>query len=159
MQRNGIRWNCVFRERRMPSNLLCFRNQIQACSRQSGHVQRLADVASRLRPIGMVVEKRAARSKVEQRHAAQDGQRAPRIPMPEDRPVRVHTLTPFSVPAWTDEDPSWLHEVMLKSDPSESRSASLPTLRASEPGTNATTPQMGNIPKVAKASSRRFSGR
>jgi hypothetical protein len=83
----------------MPSNLLRFGNQIQACSGQGRHVQRLADVASRLRPIRVVVEERAACGKVQQRRAAQDGQRAPRIPVPEDRPVRVHTLTPFSVSA------------------------------------------------------------
>jgi hypothetical protein len=72
MQRNGIRWNCVFRERRMPRHLLRFRNQVQARSCQSGHVQRLANVASRLRPIGVVMEKRTARGKVEQRHATQN---------------------------------------------------------------------------------------
>jgi hypothetical protein len=83
----------------MPCDLLRLRNQVQTCSRQGGHVQRLANVASRLRPIRVVVEKRAARGKVEQRHATQDRQRAPRTPMPEDRPLRVHTLTPLSVPA------------------------------------------------------------
>jgi hypothetical protein len=94
MQRNGIRWNCVFRKGRMPCDLLRLRNQIQARSGQGGHVQRLANVASRFRPICMVVEKRAARGKVQQRHAAQYCQRAPSTLMPEDRSLRVHTLTP-----------------------------------------------------------------
>jgi hypothetical protein len=49
----------------MPRDLLGFGNQVQARGRQGGHVQRLANGASRLRPIGMVVEKRAARGKVE----------------------------------------------------------------------------------------------
>jgi hypothetical protein len=86
MQRNGIRWDRVFREGRMPCDLLRFRNQVQAGSGQGGHVQRLANVASRLRPTGVVVEKRAAPGKVQQRHATQNRQRAPRVPMPEDRP-------------------------------------------------------------------------
>jgi hypothetical protein len=83
----------------MPRHLLGFRNQVQTRGGQGGHVQRLANVASRLRPIRMVVEKRAARGKVEQRHATQNRQRAPRTPVPENRSLRVHTLTPFSVPA------------------------------------------------------------
>jgi hypothetical protein len=41
--------------------------------------------------IGMVVEKRAARGKVQQRHATQNSQRAPRMPMPENRILRLHT--------------------------------------------------------------------
>jgi hypothetical protein len=94
MQRNGIRWDRVFWEGRMPCDLLRLRNQVEAGSGQGGHVQRLANVASRLRPIRMVVEKRAARGKVEQRHATQNRQRAPRTSVPENRPLRVHTLTP-----------------------------------------------------------------
>jgi len=86
MEGNGIRWDCVFRERRVPRHLLDFGNQVQAGSGQGGHVQRLANVASRLRPTGVVVEKRAAPGKVQQRHATQNRQRAPRVPMPEDRP-------------------------------------------------------------------------
>jgi hypothetical protein len=99
MEGNGIRWDCVFRERRVPRHLLDFGNQVQAGGCQRGHMQRLANVASRLRPIRMVVEKRAARGKVQQRHATQNRQCAPRSPMPENRSLRVHTLTPLSVPA------------------------------------------------------------
>ena len=83
----------------MPRDLLRFGNQVQARSGQGGHVQRLANVASCLRPVGMVMEKRAACGQVEQRHATQKRQRAPSIPTSENRFLRVHTLTPFSVSA------------------------------------------------------------
>jgi hypothetical protein len=99
MQRNGIRWDRVFWEGRMPCDLLRLRNQVEAGSGQGGHVQRLANVASRLRPICMVVEKRTARGKIEQRYATQNCQRAPLILTSEDRLLRVHTLTRLSVPA------------------------------------------------------------
>lgn len=99
MKRKGIRLSEVLRQNRVPGNLLRVRNQVYAVGGQGGHVQRLANVASCLRPIRMVVEKRAARGKVQQRHAAQNRQRAPGIPMPEDRSLQVHTLTPLSVPA------------------------------------------------------------
>lgn len=86
MERRGIRLSDVLRDRRMPCHLLRLGNQVQTRSRQGRHVQRLANVASCLRPIRMVVEKRAARGKVKQRHATQNCQRAPRTPVPEDRP-------------------------------------------------------------------------
>jgi hypothetical protein len=99
MERKGIQLGDMPGQHRVPGNLLSVRNQVQAGGCQGGHVQRLANVASRLRPIRMVVEKRAARGKVEQRHATQNCQRAPRTPVPEDRYPRVHTLTPLSVAA------------------------------------------------------------
>jgi hypothetical protein len=54
----------------MPVNLVRLWNQVQRRSCQRGHVQRLADVASRLRPARVVVEDRAARGEIQQRHAA-----------------------------------------------------------------------------------------
>ena len=65
MKRKGIRLRDMLRKRRMPRDLLGFGNQVQASGCQGGHVQRLANVASCLRPIRMVVEKRAARGKVQ----------------------------------------------------------------------------------------------
>ena len=99
MKRKGIRLSDMLRKRRMPRDLLGFWNQVQARGGQGGHVQRLANMTSCLRPIRMVMEKRAACGKVEQLHATQNRQRAPRAPMPEDRSLGVHTLTPLSVPA------------------------------------------------------------
>lgn len=89
----------VLRRRRVPRNLLCFRNQIQGRSRQGRHVQRLADMAGRIGSACMVMEDRSARGEIEQRYAAQYGQRVPRTPLPENSPLRVHTPRDFSVPA------------------------------------------------------------
>ena len=99
MEREGIRLCDMPGQNGVPGNLLSVRNQVQAGSCEGGHVQRLANVASRLRPIGMVVEKRPACGQVEERHATQNCQRAPRILTSENSSLRVHTLTPFSVPA------------------------------------------------------------
>jgi hypothetical protein len=82
MESKGIRWGDVLRQRRMPCDLLCFWDQVERRSRQGRHVQHLADMAGRLRTI-MVVEDRAAGGKIKQRHAAQDGQRAPHTSLPE----------------------------------------------------------------------------
>jgi hypothetical protein len=78
----------------MPVNLLRLWNHVQRRSCQRGHVQRLADVASRLRPARVVVQDRAARGEIQQRHAAQQRQRAPTALPPETEPMRVHTLMP-----------------------------------------------------------------
>jgi len=48
-------------------------------------MQNLANVAGRFRAIVMRVEKREARGDVQQQHAAQQGQRWPREPSPENR--------------------------------------------------------------------------
>ena len=65
MQRKGIRLGYMPWQHRVPRNLLGVRNKVQASSSQGGHMERLTNMASRLRSIGMVVEKRAARGQVQ----------------------------------------------------------------------------------------------
>ncbi len=83
MERKGIRWSRVLRERGVPSDLLRLRNQVEGCGRQRRHVQRLANVASRVGVAGVMVERRA-RDEVQQRQATQYSQRAPRTFVPEN---------------------------------------------------------------------------
>lgn len=70
MESKGIRWGSVLRERGVPCNLLRLGDQIERGSSQRGHVQRLANVAGRLVPVGVAVERRAS-GEVQQRHATQ----------------------------------------------------------------------------------------
>ena len=56
-------------------DLLRFWNQIQSCTRHARRVQHLADGTSRFGTLGMLVEKRGAGRDVQQRDAAQQGQR------------------------------------------------------------------------------------
>jgi hypothetical protein len=98
MERKGVRLSDMSRQHRVPSNLLSVGNQVQAGGRQGWNVQRLANVASRLRPTRVVVKKRAARGQVQHRDATQNRQRPPRTAMAENRFLRVHTPIHFSVP-------------------------------------------------------------
>ena len=84
MEGKGIRWSGVLRERGVPCDLLRLGNHPKRCGRQGGHVQRLTNVASRLRTA--VVMERGAGGEVQQRQAAQYGQRAPRMLVPENSP-------------------------------------------------------------------------
>jgi hypothetical protein len=93
VQREGIAWRCVMRQRRIPGYDLRRANKIQPGSRQRRHVQRLADMASSIGPIRMLVEKRSARSKIEQRGASQQRQRAAHNCSPENRSLRIHLST------------------------------------------------------------------
>jgi hypothetical protein len=75
MKSKGIRRAGVLRERGVPSNLLRTRKQVECRGRQGGHVQRLADVASRIvgptsMPIGVLVQCRAG-NEIQQGQAAQ----------------------------------------------------------------------------------------
>ncbi len=70
MQRKGIAWRCVLRQRTIPGYDLRLADEVQPGSRQRGHVQRLADMARGIGPIRMLVEERAARCKIEQRTLA-----------------------------------------------------------------------------------------
>jgi len=65
MQREGIRLGDMPRQRRVPGHLLGVRNKLQASRGQGGHMERLTNMASRLRSIGMVVEERAAGGQVQ----------------------------------------------------------------------------------------------
>jgi hypothetical protein len=69
MERKGVRLSDMPRQYRVPGNLLSVGNQVQTGGRQGWHVQRLANVTSRLRPTRVVVEKRAASGQVQQRYA------------------------------------------------------------------------------------------
>ena len=84
MEGKGIRWSGVLRERGVPCDLLRLGNHPKRCGRQGRHVQRLTNVASRLRT-AVVMESRAG-GEVQQRQAAQYGQRASRSLVPEDSP-------------------------------------------------------------------------
>ena len=84
MEGKGIRWSGVLRERGVPCDLLRLGNHPKRCGRQGGHVQRLTNVASRLRTA--VVMEGCAGGEVQQRQAAQYGERASRTLVPEDSP-------------------------------------------------------------------------
>src|SRR5713226_2988210 len=93
MQRKGMAWRYVLRQRRIPSDHLRRADQVQPGSRQRRHVQRLANMAGVLRPIRMLVEERTARRKIEQRGASQQRQRAARNRSPENPFLRIHLST------------------------------------------------------------------
>ena len=91
MQRKGIAWRCVLRQRRIPSDDLRRADEVKPGGRQRGHVQRLAHMAGGIRPIGMFVEERAARGKIEKRGASQQRQRAAHSGSPENSFLRIHS--------------------------------------------------------------------
>jgi len=93
MQRKGIAWRCVLRQRTIPGYDLRLADEVQPGSRQRGHVQRLADMARGIGPIRMLVEERAARCKIEQRSASQQRQRAVHNSSPENHFLRIHLST------------------------------------------------------------------
>jgi hypothetical protein len=80
----GFRWSSSFGERGTPGDVLRFRDQLHRRNGQRGHVQRLADVAGRIRPACVFVQEHSAPGEIQERHAAQDGQRAPQTPLPEN---------------------------------------------------------------------------
>jgi hypothetical protein len=93
MQRKGIAWRCVLRQRTIPGYDLRLADEIQTRSRQRRHVQRLADMAGSVGPIRMLVEERTARSEIEQRGASQQRQRAAHSHSPENSFLRIHLST------------------------------------------------------------------
>src|SRR5260370_16667207 len=95
MQRKGIAWGCVLRQRRIPGNDLRRADKVKPGSRQRRHVQRLADVAGGIGPILMFVEERAPRRKIEQRGASQQRQRVAPNPSPQNGypPFHNHHLS------------------------------------------------------------------
>ena len=93
MQREGIAWRCVLRQRRIPGDDLRRVDEIESGRRQRGHVQRLADVAGGIGPLLMFVEDRAARGKIEQRGASQQRQRAAPNRSSENSFPRIHLST------------------------------------------------------------------
>ena len=77
----------------VPADLLRLGNQTQGSGGQRRHVQRLANMASRIRRIAAVMVQRRARDKVQQRQAAQDGQGASQSVAAKNGSYRVHTPT------------------------------------------------------------------
>jgi len=75
MQGKGIACSRVVRERRVPGNRLRFRNQVEWRGRQRRQMQRLANVASRIRTICMLVQQSATRREKQQRGACKQRQR------------------------------------------------------------------------------------
>ncbi len=73
MQRKGIEWRDLVRQRGVPGDLPRFGDQIQGRSRQRRHVQRLAYMAGGLRPTGVRVDVGAAGGEIQQRNTAQYG--------------------------------------------------------------------------------------
>jgi hypothetical protein len=69
MKRERIERGRIFRKNGVPGQLLRLGDQIQGRSRQRRHVQRLANVAGSVRPIGVLME-RAASGEIQQGHAA-----------------------------------------------------------------------------------------
>lgn len=71
MQRKRIARSCVLRERKMPGDELRRADQVKRGRRQRRHVQRLANMASRVRTLGMFVQEAAARREIQKRGASQ----------------------------------------------------------------------------------------
>ena len=71
VQRKRIARRSVLRERKISGDQFGCRDEIESCRGQHGHMQRLADVASRIRAIRMLVEEAAARREVQQNGAGQ----------------------------------------------------------------------------------------
>src|SRR5882762_5889916 len=90
MQRKGIAGSCVPRQRRMPGYDLWRDDEVQSRSRQRRQVQHLADRAGGIGPTRMLVEERAARSKIKQRDRSQQRQRAAHSRSPENGYPPVH---------------------------------------------------------------------
>ena len=93
MQRKGIAWRCVLRQRRIPGDDLRRADEVQPGGRQRGHVQRLADMAGVLRPIRMLVEERTARRKEQQGSAGHQRHRAAHSGSSENRFLQMHLST------------------------------------------------------------------
>jgi hypothetical protein len=94
MKGKRFRWSGSLRKRCVPRDMLSYGNQLKGSNHQRGHVQRLADGADCIRRAGMLVQEYSARGEIQQRHAAQYGQRATPAPLPETKPPRVHTPIP-----------------------------------------------------------------
>jgi hypothetical protein len=60
----------AIRQRGVPPNFPSLRNEVQRSRGQRWHVQRLANVAGRVRPAGVMMQKGAASREIQQGHAA-----------------------------------------------------------------------------------------
>ena len=71
VQRKRIARSRVLRERKIRRDNLRSADQVERGSRQSRHVQRLANVAGRVRTLGVFVQEAAARREIQKRSASQ----------------------------------------------------------------------------------------
>lgn len=83
MQRKRIAWAGVLRYRRKPGNDLGSVAEVQPGRCQRRHVQRLADMASVIGPLCVLMEERSARRKINQCNASQQRQRTAQRSSPE----------------------------------------------------------------------------
>jgi hypothetical protein len=90
VQRKRIARGYMRGERRKPCDKLDVAAQVKAGRRQCRHVQRLADMASRVWPVGMLV-KVTARHEEQQHGTSQQRQRAPRTLPAKTVHLRMHT--------------------------------------------------------------------
>ena len=90
MQGKRIAWAGVLRYRRKPGNDLGSAAEVQPGRCQRRHVQRLADMASVIGPLRVLMEERSARRKIAQCNASQQRQQAARDRSPENGSLRMH---------------------------------------------------------------------
>lgn len=93
MQCKWIAWSIVLRQRRKAGDELRRANKIRAGLGQRRHMQRLANVASGVGTIRVMVKERAARAKVQQRHKGQQRQCASQTRSSEDASRGMHLAT------------------------------------------------------------------
>ncbi len=93
IERKRISWRRVLRQRGIPGDDLRRADEVEPGSCQRGQVQRLANVASRIGPVRVLVEERTARGKKEQRGTGQHRQRAAYNCSPENGFLRLHLST------------------------------------------------------------------
>ena len=90
MQGKRITWRGMLLQRRITRDEFRSATQVQPRGGQRRHVQRLADVAGGVRPVGVLMENRAASSEIQQGRASQYGQAAPYEYRPQDGEFVFH---------------------------------------------------------------------
>jgi hypothetical protein len=128
MQRKRITWRGVPRQRTIPANDLGRAAEVQPGRSQRRHMQRLADMASRIRPTGMLVKERAACREIEQRKASQQRKRASYNRSLEFGSLRIHQSTLYL--STLDEPSTQLVAIYVQKVTRETRSALLHCQRA-----------------------------
>ena len=100
----------MLRERRRSGDQLGNGDQIQSSGGQHRHVQRLADVASGFRTIGVLVEQAPARREIQQHGAGQHGHRPAHACPSKNSPTQLHDL-PVSVTSLSRQAAEWVQKV------------------------------------------------
>jgi len=93
MQRKRIARRSMLRERRISCDQLGDNDEVECRRGQHRHVQRLADVASGLRTIGVLVKQAPARREIQQHGASQHGHRPAHACPSENSPAQLHDLS------------------------------------------------------------------